>query len=468
MKAFLTGIAVAGLMLSAVVAQPAAAQQRKAPAQVHGVTLSTNAHNLSQKGAEHGRLKSIGMNTVSLTVWWLANEALSTIQPYEFTEPDDELEEAVDAAHAGGLSVALMPMFHCDPCKLSTWRGHIAPADRDAFYDDYVRMIQRYADFAEEQGVELLFLGSELTSLQGDTAEWRRIADAARSRYSGEIVYDVNWDAVGGVHFWDAVDVPSISAYFPLTESARPSVDELKAAWRSGRQKLSMNIDAVATVEDLAKRTGKQVLFGEAGYRSREYAARQPFDSVSENGSASEEVQANAYQALLETFDGKPWWRGVIWWLWEVEEIPDPDGFSPRGNEAEMVLKRWLVDGVRRGATSSSGSPATTTRRPRSSASTAPASTATSAVSPSTSVAGGDPVTESSQPRKTTTSQDERDDREFETASAEGASGAGKGPFAAGTAAGVAAFAVAVAGLGSYSRMRVRNGTSRRGRGPKQ
>lgn len=468
MKSLFGGLAIVGLLVSSLATDPAAAQ-RKAPSKVHGVTLSTNAHNLSQKGAEHERLKSVGMNTVSLTVWWSANEALSTIQPDRFTEPDAELEEAVDAAHAAGLSVALMPMFHCNSCKLSTWRGHVNPLDRDAFYDDYVRYIERYAAFAEEQGVELLFLGSELTSLQGDTAQWRRIAAAARAVYSGELIYEVNWDAIGGVQFWDAVDVPAISAYFPLTEAARPSVDELNAAWRSGKQKLSMGVDAFATVQDLAKRTGKQVLFGEAGYRSREFAARQPFDSVSTNGSASEEVQANAYQSLLETFDGQPWWRGVLWWIWEVEEIPDPAGFSPRDNEAELVLKRWLVDGVRRGAKAAPGATPSTPGRPRTNRPPSSNPTATTAAGPKTSLAGSGAADDgpTARPGRTTTSEDRSQD-ELEVAAPEDGSPRGDGTHPAGAAAGVAALAAAVAGLSGYSRVRVRSGTERRGRARKR
>lgn len=363
------------------------AQQRRAPQRVHGATMGPLAHRAAETGGELARMKAAGLNTMSITVWWKANEDLSTIAPADYTEPESALAQAVRSAHAAGMSVALMPMFHCEPCD-STWRGLIKPDDRDAFYEDYTGFIERYATFAEKEGVELFFLGSELTTLQGDTSDWRNIAAAARDRYSGEIAYDVNWDAVGGVQFWDAVDVPSVSAYFPLTETARPTVEELKAAWRSGKQKLTMGSNSYATVEDLARRSGKQVLFGEAGYRSREFAARQPFDGVSTNGDESGEVQANAYQALLETFDAKPWWRGVLWWDWEIAPVNDTS-FSPRGKPAEILLKAWLVDGWRPAAPAAAGKPApATTGRRSTTTGAAPSTTASSTTAAPTTTAG--------------------------------------------------------------------------------
>lgn len=374
MKRIAAGLLALGLFAAIAGGDASAAQKRQAPARVQGMTLGEVAHRAMETGGEAARLKAAGQNTVGITVWWNADELRSTVAPSEWTEPDDALANAIDSAHAAGLAVALLPMFHCDPCARSTWRGHVQPLDRAAFYDDYVAMIERYAAFAEAQEVELLYIGSELTSLQGDTEQWRRIAAAARSKFSGELVYDVNWDAVDQVKFWDAIDVPSVSAYFPLTEEAQPTVAELKEAWRSGRQRLTQDFDSFAVVERLARTTGKSVMFGEAGYRSREFAARQPFDGRATNGSVSQEAQANAYQALLEVFDPQPWWRGVIWWNWDIGPTGDTS-FNPRGKAAEVLLRRWIVEGWRPGAAGEpqpSASPSAAAPRPR-----APASSVT-------------------------------------------------------------------------------------------
>ena len=441
--------AAALLTLLAAATPDAMAQQRRAPERVHGATMGPLAHRASETGGELERMKAAGLNTVSLTVWWKANEDMSTIAPAEYTEPEAALALAIRSAHAAGMSVALMPMFHCQPCD-STWRGLIKPADRDAFYEDYTGFIERYATFAETEGVELFFLGSELTTLQGDTEDWRSIAAAARKRFSGEIIYDVNWDAIGGVRFWDAVDLPSISAYFPLTETARPTVAELKAAWRSGKQKLTMDNDSYAMVEQLARQTGKQVLFGEAGYRSREYGARQPFDGVARNGDPSGEVQANAYQALLETFDSKPWWRGVVWWDWEIAP-PDDTSFSPRGKPAEALLKRWFVDGWRP-TSAASGGTTVTTRRPRSST-TAPSSATTAPptsadTSDSTASTDTTPTTEDeSKPLR----GDEPDtDEADESAAPKLERAASTSPLGLGGAVGALSLLLSLAGLAWY------------------
>ena len=446
MKRFTAAIGAVSLLVALAAVPSAAGADRRAPERVHGATMGPLAHRAAETGGELERLKAAGMNTMSLTVWWKANEELSTIAPAEYTEPEAALALAVRSAHAAGLSVALMPMFHCDPCD-STWRGLTKPVDRDAFYEDYVGFIERYAKFAEAEGVELLFLGSELTTLQVDTAHWRTIAAAARKNYSGEIVYDVNWDAIGTVQFWESVDVPSISAYFPLTETARPSVAELKAAWRSGKQKLTMDNDSYAMVELLARQTGKKVLFGEAGYRSREYGARQPFDGVSRNGSPSGEVQANAYQALLETFDSKPWWRGVLWWDWEIAPVDDTS-FSPRGKPAEALLKAWLVDGWRPSATSVAPKTTATTRAPSPTTAAAPTTAA-----PVTSL---DTTTSTAAADVPARRREELEDERLEVAAPPVERSAASMPLAAG-GAGAIALALSVVGLGWY-------GVRRRGR----
>ena len=457
MKRLGVGLAAGMFLATAFLAPaPGAAAQPRAPEKVHGATMGPLAHRATETGGELERLKAAGLNTVSLTVWWQANEELSTIAPAEYTEPESALAKAIRSAHAAGMSVALMPMFHCSPCD-STWRGLTKPEDRDAFYEDYVGFIERYASFAEEEGVELLFLGSELTTLQSDTADWKRIAAAARAKFSGELVYDVNWDAVGGVQFWDSVDVPSISAYFPLTEEARPSVAELKAAWRNGKQKLTMGSDSYRVVEELAQKTGKKVLFGEAGYRSREFAARQPFDGTARHGEPSGEVQANAYQALLETFDAKPWWRGVLWWDWEIASANDTS-FSPRGKPAEALLTRWIVQGWRPAAPAPTGkttSP-TTRRRPTTSA----GATATTAPPSTDSLV----TSTTSAPSDTTSSlrpQDDRDDsnaREVESAAPEIETASSSSPVMLGGAVGALSLLLSVGGLGWYG-LRRRDGT---------
>jgi hypothetical protein len=45
-------------------------------------------------------------------------------------------------------------------------------------------------------------------------------------------MYGCNWyPNVTAVNWWDAVDLIGVSAYFPLSSSTNPSLDELKNSW---------------------------------------------------------------------------------------------------------------------------------------------------------------------------------------------------------------------------------------------
>jgi hypothetical protein len=317
------------------------------PDKVVGYSLGPIAQQQRTAGVENRRIRSTGANTVSLSVWWEFDPETSTVRPGQMTNPDGEVRVAVQSVRASGLSAAILPMLMCTRCE-TNWRGAIKPSNKTLFYRSYRGMIRNYAEIAQDEGASLLFIGSEMSSTQGDTEEWREIAATARSEYSGAIAYDVNWDAIDGVKFWEAVDIPSISAYFPLSPKRHPTLDTLKKAWYSSQVEHWYERNSVAEVQKLAQKTGKRVLFGEAGYRSVDFGTKLPFDFAAE-GDANPALQADAYQALIETFDDKPYWRGVLWWEWELNTArPEREtGFTPRGKAAEDVVRAWYAEGIR-------------------------------------------------------------------------------------------------------------------------
>jgi hypothetical protein len=187
-----------------------------------------------------------------------------------------------------------------------------------------------------------------MTTLQGYTGQWREVIRQARQRFSGKIAYETNFDASNTVKFWDAVDLAGVSAYYPLSNEAAPTVKEIESGWRSSPAGPWAGHDWLAELRSLASATGKPILFGEVGYRSVEYGAKEPWQFATSQPSAPE-VQARAYQALLDTFENERWWAGVIWWEWLVADSRGQ--FSPRAKPAEEVLTRWWQDGWRPDAT---------------------------------------------------------------------------------------------------------------------
>lgn len=347
-RLFTAAVILASLSSLGIPAASSAQGRDNLPQDVMGFSLGPFAQRQETMGVELDRMQSIGTNTVTVTVWWDADQERSVMAPTRYTKTDAEIRLAIRAIRQRGLAAAMLPLFTCSNCE-NTWRGAINPSNRTVFYESYRAFVEKYAAIAEEEGAALVFIGSELSSLQADTAEWRSVAAGVRSKFSGAIAYDVNWDAVDGVRFWDAVDIPSISAYFPLSDKRHPTLESLKKAWLSSQVEHWQGRNSVAEVQKLATRTGKKVLFGEAGYRSRDWATRLPFDYAADDGDPNPALQADAYQALIETFYGKPYWRGVLWWEWELNS-PQPSQektFTPRGKAAEDVLRAWYVEGIR-------------------------------------------------------------------------------------------------------------------------
>ena len=303
--------------------------------------------------SELPRMRGDGINTGTIDVWWdVDKENSSTVHPGSITASDADLALAIQRVKTAGMKVMFEPKVWCPSCQPMHWRGILKPKDRQAWFESYRKMINHYADLAQQAGVDVYFIGSEMNSLQDATDEWQRIATEARQRFKGRIAYEVNWDVWDQVKFWDSVDIVSVSAYFPISDAERPTVEELKAGWQASRTKAFKGHTWAKNMATLARTTGKQVLFGEVGYLSSTYGARKPYDE-GQRFEPDEQVQANAYQAVLETFERESWWMGVVWWEWVPQTGSDPAttmSYSPRDKQAEKLMAAWYARGWRPGA----------------------------------------------------------------------------------------------------------------------
>jgi len=350
----LAGALVLALTL-AMAGRPAGADSTGG--KVAGMVVSTLGQTESPATAM-SQLAADGVNTVSLFVWWWADQPTSTsLSPYGGTQSDASVTTEIDAAHAAGLKVILTPIFVCGGCQ-GGWRGVMEPSSIPQFFASYRAFMDHYAQLAQADGVWLLFLGSEMTSLEGQTAQWESVITSARQYYSGQVGYEQNWDVIGQPQFLNDVDVVGVSAYFPLDDSADPSVSQLLADWTDSRNSTYQGHNWVGSLIHLADSTNKPILFGEVGYMASDYAASQPFDNnyVDDNPT----LQANLYQALLQTFSGYSWWMGVSWWEWS-DASADAQR-TPKGKAAETLLHNWYVNGWRpAGAVTGNGQTGSTT-----------------------------------------------------------------------------------------------------------
>lgn len=261
---------------------------------------------------------------------------------------DDEVRHAIRQAKSLGFKVLLKPMI--DPLS-GQWRGHMKFADDQGwatFFENYHAFILHYAEIAAETGCEMFNLGCEMNSsvVPRFDGQWRSLIEKVRKVYPGVITYNGNHDDIHKMTWWDAVDVISLSAYFPAGKGPDSTVEEMMESWAPIRAHLA----------ELAHKYRKPVFFIEIGLMSARGRSRSPgtWDAAAE---FSGEEQARYYEAALRSMWDQPWFQGYFWWKWDAvlsrpetssmntkrATVVGRNGFRILGKPAEALVREWYA-----------------------------------------------------------------------------------------------------------------------------
>jgi hypothetical protein len=275
-------------------------------------------------------IAGLGATWIEFTPTWYMATVTSSMIDSAWTVTDAAVRAAIDHAHSKGLKVMLKP--HVDPHD-GTSRWQINPSNQAAWFNSYQSMMTHYATIAQQKGVDEFSVGCELATMSGsaDRSAWLTVINAIKAIYSGPLVYAAIPSEYPNVSFWDQLNFIGIDAYFPLSTTPTTDISALEAAWIPIRDQLSA----------FAAGVGRPILFTEAGYPSLVGAAVEPW-SNQHSSTPSQQEQAAAYEALLATFTGQPWWAGVFWWSWWTDEgAYAPLDLAVHGKLAESVLRNW-------------------------------------------------------------------------------------------------------------------------------
>lgn len=252
-------------------------------------------------------------------------------------ETRERVRRQIADAHELGLKVFLKPHLWV---RRGAWCGEISPSTPERamrFFERYGRFVLHHARLAQDAGADLFSVGVEMCSMSsGDPARWRELIRQVRQIYHGPLVYAANWDEASRVPFWDALDYIGVQFYAPLADT----VDATDAVMSA---RLATQLEPLG---ELARRTHKQVLFTEVGYKAIRGTAVQPHLWPEQLRKSDVEIslpaQAQAYRVFFQGVRLRPWLGGVYIWKWfsdpeSTEE--DAGGFSPRAKPAESVLR---------------------------------------------------------------------------------------------------------------------------------
>jgi hypothetical protein len=255
--------------------------------------------------------------------------------PFERNRGD--VVRAIEMAHSRRLRVMLVPHLWVES---GGWRGVLDPKTDEGWRrwaDSYDRFLSVWAQVVQSTRTEMLSVGVELRSwlTSARAPSFSRVLADVRRAYRGVLTYSANWDDVEETVILGQIDVIGINAFYKLAEVPGTSEDALLESARAVRVK----------IHDLAARWQKPVLFTETGYTTRPDPAYRPWEWPDKMSAVRVDVpaQAAAYRALITPLVEESCFAGFF--VWRLYADPDdtsqeaPWGFSPRGKDAELVVR---------------------------------------------------------------------------------------------------------------------------------
>jgi len=229
--------------------------------------------------------------------------------------------------------------------QIWVWRGEFTGNIEMTSEDDwktleasYTSFVMEYADLAQETKAEILCIGTELENFIKERPEyWHNLIKEIKTVYTGQLTYAANWDEFKRTPFWSELDFIGVDAYFPVSATQTPTVEDCKAGWQKHK----------AVIKSLSEKHDKPILFTEYGYRSTDFTGKEPWESDHTLKSLNFEGQANATQALFEEFWDEDWFAGGFVWKWfhaHNEVGGDKDNqFTPQNKPAEQIIKTYYT-----------------------------------------------------------------------------------------------------------------------------
>jgi hypothetical protein len=247
------------------------------------------------------------------------------------------VKHAITEAHSLGFKVMLKPMVDTLEEEKTqgyptVWRGEIQPSDE--WFTSYSSFINFFAEFAEENDVELFSVGCEFKATTREKEQWERVISGVRERFSGSITYAADWTNYQNIEWWDSVDYVGIDAYFPLSLfNNDPALEELKNAWTNHADEIETWLSTV----------NKPVIFTEIGYRSGDGTSTAP-SNYWYDMSVDLQEQRDCYEAAFQTLWNRSWFYGFYWWTWTSDPEqggPNDSSHTPQNKPAQDVITHW-------------------------------------------------------------------------------------------------------------------------------
>ena len=182
-------------------------------------------------------LKNNNINSVSLIPYAFVDLEKITID-YDndkqwWGETSKGIRAYIKQTHSNNLKTMLKPYLWVNHNTFSGYLDFKSEKDWRKWKTAYEKYILNFAKIAQSEKVSLFCIGTELKNpVIKRPKYWTRLIKKIRHVYKGKLTYAANWDEFHQVPFWEKLDYIGIDAYFPLSKSKTPSIQELNLDWK--------------------------------------------------------------------------------------------------------------------------------------------------------------------------------------------------------------------------------------------
>ncbi len=248
-------------------------------------------------------------------------------------------KQYIDLLHKNKIQVMLKPQIWIYHGEFTGLLKMNSEEEWKQLETSYKAFILDYAKLAQETNVLLFCIGTELERfIQHRPEYWKNLIKEIKAIYKGKLTYAANWDEYKRVPFWDELDYIGVDAYFPISETKTPTLEESKKAWLPWKNELIQ----------ISEANEKKILFTEFGYRSVDFSGKEPWDSKRIQGSINLEAQTNGLQAIYNQFWNEDWFAGGFVWKWFLKHDQvggeNNNRFTPQNKPAEKLLKKLYTN----------------------------------------------------------------------------------------------------------------------------
>lgn len=255
-----------------------------------------------------------------------------------FGERKEGVKQYVEKLKAQDIRIMLKPQLWVRRGEFTGFIKMNNESDWKILEQSYAQFILAYAQVAQDVNADIFCIGTELESFIDERPDfWFQLIVDIKKVYKGKLTYAANWNEYDRTPFWDKLNFIGVDAYFPLSAEKTPSLEACREGW----QKHKIGLKA------FSEQSKKLILFTEFGYRSVDFAAKEPWKADRDMMNINFEAQSNAMQSLFDEIWNEDWFAGGFVWKWfhdyEKSGGEEDSQFTPQNKPVETVIKEFYA-----------------------------------------------------------------------------------------------------------------------------